>query len=208
MVQAGDGVAVQAVTGHAGCCGSGWPGQRGLLLLPGLALPWAAHETALGRRLLGEVGLTQVTPRIEVGLDQVQGLREAGLHSREEEVGSLHHPLAGQAGLGRGALLVFMLGDVLQGLRGLPSVQLRGDGLLLLGGGGRRDLLLAALFFLRGRGCRGPAGQALPWPSEEAALWRPSLSSSPSSKYMGGLLSLDSLRKPPVSSFLVIVEFQ
>ena len=48
----------------------------------------------------------------------------------------------------------------------------------------------------------------LTWPSEEGALWRPSLSSSSSSKYMGGLLSLDSLRKPPVSTFLLIVEFQ
>ena len=48
----------------------------------------------------------------------------------------------------------------------------------------------------------------LTWPSEAGALWWPSLSSSSSSKYMGGLLSLDSLRKPPVSTFLLIVEFQ
>ena len=53
-----------------------------------------------------------------------------------------------------------------------------------------------------------PELQLLTWPSEEGALWRPSLSSSSSSKYMGGLLSLDSLRKPPVSTFLLIVEFQ
>ena len=52
-----------------------------------------------------------------------------------------------------------MLGEVLQGLWGLHSVQLRWDELLLLGGGGRCDLLLAALFFLQGRECRGPAGQ-------------------------------------------------
>ena len=37
------------------------------------------------------------------------------------------------------------------------------------------------------------------------ALWWPSLSSSPSGKYMGGLLSLDSLGKPPVSRFLLMV---
>lgn len=52
------------------------------------------------------------------------------------------------------------------------------------------------------------SGSRLTCSSTGWALWQPSLSSSSSSKYTGGLQSLDSLRKPPVSTFLLMVEFQ
>ena len=68
--QVRDGVAVQAVLGHAGHSGGRLAGWRGLLLLL-LLLRWmglhrAAANAALCRWLLGEVKLTQVTPSIGV----------------------------------------------------------------------------------------------------------------------------------------------
>lgn len=89
-------------------------------------------------------------------LNQVQGFREAGPHGRDQEVCSLYHPLVGQAGFWRGALLVIMLGDVIQGLWCAHVVQLCRDSVLLPSGGGCHRLLLTALLFLHGRECWGP----------------------------------------------------
>lgn len=91
-------------------------------------------------------------------LDQVQGFREAGPHGRDEEVCSLHHPLVGQAGFWQGALLVFTLGEVLQGLWCSHSIQVCRHSSLLLRSGGCRGLLLTAFLFLHGRKRWGPVG--------------------------------------------------
>lgn len=91
-------------------------------------------------------------------LDQVQGFREAGAHGWNQEVCGLHHPLIGQAGLWRGALLVFVLGDTVQGLWRAYCAQLCRSSFRLLRGGCGRGLLLTAFLLLHGRERQGPAG--------------------------------------------------
>lgn len=106
-------------------------------------------------------------------LDQVQSFGEAGLHSRDEEVRGLHHPLVGQACFWGGFLLVFTL-EEFQGLWGAHFPQISGDGLLLVflsRSSSHGSLLLAALLLLHSRGRQGPAAHETSL-SDARAHWR------------------------------------